>query len=249
MSEVKATAGSLREALESAVGDDAIGDIVDRILRAGAKLKETAESGELQERAQALLEQGEDRLADVFNIADDEASRDEFRSKARKGAGIGGLALLLSGRAGRNTAGLAGLAALGGLAYAAYKANGDRLPTSADEVVGLLTGKKAERRSQALLTAMVAAAQHGGEVTAEERAMILQHGDADAVDAIMQARPGVGTVSALADGEQAAREIYAASARVADGVSEAGRDYLDRLAMAMGLDPETAARIETDVRV
>ena len=79
--------------------------------------------------------------------------------------------------------------------------------------------------------------------------MILQHGDADAVDAIMQARPSVETVSALADGEQAAREIYAASARVADGVSEAGRDYLDRLAMAMGLDPETAARIETDVRV
>ena len=249
MSELKTTAASLRDTLENAVGDDAIGDIVDRILRATSKLKESAETGELQERAQALLEQGEDRLADVFNIADDEAARDEFRSKARKGAGIGGLALLLSGRAGRNTAGLAGLAALGGLAYAAYKANGDKLPTSADEVVGLLSGKKAERRSQALLTAMVAAAQHGGGVTADERAMILEHGDADAVDAIMQARPGVATVSALADSEQAAREIYAASARVADGVSEAGRDYLDRLAMAMGLDPETAARIETDVRV
>ena len=249
MSELKTTAASLRDTLENAVGDDAIGDIVDRILRATSKLKESAETGELQERAQALLEQGEDRLADVFNIADDEAARDEFRSKARKGAGIGGLALLLSGRAGRNTAGLAGLAALGGLAYAAYKANGDKLPTSADEVVGLLSGKKAERRSQALLTAMVAAAQHGGEVTADEQAMILEHGDADAVDAIMQARPGVATVSALADSEQAAREIYAASARVADGVSEAGRDYLDRLAMAMGLDPETAARIETDVRV
>ena len=249
VTELKATAEDMLGKLEGVVGDDAIGDIVDRILRAGRKLREASETGELQDRAQALLEQGEDKLADVFNIAPDEASRDDFRTKARTGAGIGGLALLLSGRAGRNTAGIAGLAALGGLAYAAYKANGDKLPTSADEVVGLITGAKAERRSQALLTAMVAAAQHGGEVTEQEREIILQHGSADAVDAVMQARPGVGTVSALADSEQAAREIYAASARIADGVSEQGRDYLDRLAMAMGLDPETAARIETDVRV
>ena len=55
-------------------------------------------------------------------------------------------------------------------------------------------------------------------------------------------------IAALSDSEQTAREIYAVSARIADGLSPKERDYLDHLAMALDLDPELAARIETDVR-
>ena len=56
------------------------------------------------------------------------------------------------------------------------------------------------------------------------------------------------TIAALAGSQQEAREIYAVSCRVANGLNAKERDYLDRLAMALELDPELAARIETDVR-
>ena len=56
------------------------------------------------------------------------------------------------------------------------------------------------------------------------------------------------SIAKLADSEQAAREIYAASARIANGLNAAERDYLDALAMGLKLDPELAARLETDVR-
>ena len=42
--------------------------------------------------------------------------------------------------------------------------------------------------------------------------------------------------------------LDAVSARVADSINPAERDYLDRLAMALRLDPEAAALIETEVR-
>ena len=45
-----------------------------------------------------------------------------------------------------------------------------------------------------------------------------------------------------------ALEIYGASCRVANGLNPRERDYLDRLAMELRLDPDTAARVETEVR-
>ena len=53
----------------------------------------------------------------------------------------------------------------------------------------------------------------------------------------------------MASSDQLGAEIYAVSARVADGLNPLERNYLDALAMALRLDPEAAARIETDVRV
>ena len=45
-----------------------------------------------------------------------------------------------------------------------------------------------------------------------------------------------------------ALEIYGASCRIANGLNPRERNYLDSLAMELRLDPEIAARVETDVR-
>ena len=226
-------------------------ELLDRILDAGRDVKQAAESGELREKALSALEDGETRLADAFGVAEDEASRESFRKNSRLAAGVGGVALLLASRSRRHRRKLGGLAALGGLAFAAYKANGDKLPTTKDEVIGMFKGRPAEDRAQALLTAMVAAAQVDGELSGEERAMLLaEAGDGEALVAdLMAANPDAAAVAGLATSEQSAREIYAVSARVADGINPKERRYLDELAMALDLDPDTAARIETEVRV
>ena len=55
-------------------------------------------------------------------------------------------------------------------------------------------------------------------------------------------------VAALAKSDQMALEIYGASCRIANGLNPRERNYLDSLAMELRLDPEIAARVETDVR-
>ena len=233
----------------------ALSDVVDRILDSGRRVSDELQGGDLSAKIKAVVADGESKLAETFNVPDTPEARAKFGNTARWAAGAGGLAMLLGMRSGRNRRKLAGVGALGALAFAAYKANGDRLPTSADEVIGLLKGNTREHRARALLTAMVAAAQVDGEISADERAAILdQAGDnardgADMLDAILAQAPDAEAVAKLATSAQAAREIYAVSARVADGLNQRERAYLDRLAMALELDPDTAARIETDVRV
>lgn len=231
--------------------DNPMEDLLDRILGNARELPGQIQSGELRERAGRAWLDGENSLADAFNIPEDTASREAFRNKARLGAGAGALALLLASRSGRKRSTLPGLAALGALAFTAYKANGDKLPTSADEVIGLLKGEPSHKRSRALLTAMVAAAQVDGNLSSQERDMIAAEArdGRESLDAILESNPDAGAVAALADSPQAAREIYAVSARVADGLNAQERDYLDTLAMALDLDPDTAAKIETEVRV
>ena len=226
--------------------DTPLEELLDRILATGRDIHAKAQSGEIRESAAKAWREGEETLAAKLGMEADEG----FRKKARVGAGVGALALLLASRGRRKRTGLLGLGALGALAFGAYKANGDKLPTSADEVIGLFKGRKAEERSVALLTAMVAAARVDGTVSDAERAVIAADaGDAALLESILAADPDAKEVAAMADSPQAAREIYAVSARVAEGLNPAERNYLDELAMALDLDPETAARIETDVRV
>jgi len=228
-----------------------IEDMLDRILSTGRDLKAKAESGEIKDKAVKAWTEGEDKLADTLGIAGDDASRDKFRKQARVGAGVGALALLLASRSRGKTVRLAGLAGLGALAYTAYKKNGNKMPTSKDEVIGLIKGDAARDRSYALLTAAVAAAQADGHLSdAEETLILAQAGDGEPIlRDILTTNPNARSVAALADSPQAAREIYAVSARIADGLNASERLYLDDLAMALELDPDTAARIETDVRV
>lgn len=192
--------------------------------------------------AQELLEQilstgkdkkiaakGEDYLVDKLIIEDSEVSRAALRKGVGTGAAAGAIALLLSSLSSQKMATLGGLSALGALAFKAHKAG--KMPTKADEVIGLLKGPKANNRSEILIRAMISAAKVEGAIHDEEVNLNAKE------------------IAAMADSDQAAAEIYAVSCRVANGINPKERDYLDSLAIGLKLIPEVAARIETDVRL
>jgi len=99
---------------------------------------------------------------------------------------------------------------------------------------------------------MVAAAKADEDLSDAELDMIEQYDRAsiDDLRVALQKPTDPASIAALAKDDQMAAEIYAVYCRVADGLglNPAERNYLDRLAMAMRMDPELAARIETDVR-
>ncbi len=232
-------------------------DLLEQLLSSGRELvaqgKEQTKgltAQNLTKKGKEIAAKGEDLLVDKLGIEDNAVSRDALRKGVGAGAAAGALALLLSSRSGRKLALLGGLAGLGTVAYKAYQKNGGEMPKSAQDIIGLLKGDKAEARAGVILQAMVAAAKADGHINEAELVLIkaLDKGAAQSLEIALQAPVSAREIAALADSEQAAREIYAASCRIANGLNPAERDYLDRLAMALNLDPELAARLETDVR-
>ena len=226
--------------------------LLDQLLQSGKDLviHSKQQSKGLTAKGKEIAAKGEDLLIDKLGIEDNEVSRDALRKGVGAGAAAGALALLLSSRSGRKLAVLGGLGGLGALAYKAYQKNGGKMPKSAQEIIGLLKGSKAQARAGAILQAMIAAAKADGHISEAEMVMIkaLGNGAQGSLEIALQAPANALDIAALADSEQAAREIYAASARIANGLNPAERDYLDKLAMALNLNPELAARLETDVR-
>jgi uncharacterized membrane protein YebE (DUF533 family) len=227
-------------------------ELLDQLLSGGKDLagKTKAEINKKTPEIKKIAKKGEDYLVDKLGIDDTKATREALRKGAGASAAAGALALLLTSRSGRKLATIGGLAGLGTLAYKAYQKNGGKMPKSAQELIGVLKGDKAEARAEILIRAMVAAAKADGDIHEDEMALIKAH-DASSEDALKMAinQPAdPRAIAALSDSDQTAREIYAVSARVANGLSPKERDYLDHLAMALNLDPELAARIETDVR-
>lgn len=226
--------------------------LLDQILSMGRDLAAQGEvkAAKATAKSKELATKGENILVDKLGIEDSDQGRDALRKGLGAGAAAGALALLLGSRSGRKLAMVGGLAGLGTLAYKAYQKNGGELPPSMSEAIGLLTGDKATARSEILLRAMVAMAKADGQVNEQEAVFINAHEgiDSDTLTAVMAQDPDPKEIAALADNDQTALEIYAASCRVADGFNHVERDYLDQLAMALRLDPELAARIETDVR-
>jgi len=221
-------------------------DFLAQLFGGGFNLKER--SGDLTAQARDIGKRGEDFLIDKLGMDNTEQSRGQIRQQAKYAGLAGALAVLISSRATRKIAALGGLAALGAVAYKGHKRGA--MPTDFKDAVNLLTGYDADRRSDMLLRAMIAAAQADGTISAEERALIEAYPDAD-MDTLAQllstpAEPAA--IAALATSDQCGAEIYAVSCRIADGTNAAERDYLDRLAMALRLDPEAAALIETEVR-
>lgn len=223
---------------------------LDQLLSQGKELINPDSQGrrDMTAKGKALYKQGEDYLADKLSVGADEESRQGLREKAAIAAGAGGLALLLSSRSGRKLATLGGLGALGMIAFKAHKAG--QMPKDIDDVIGLIKGDKADKRADILLRAMIAAAQADGEISPEEKVLIEAHDGAseaalrDALDNPTQPED----IAALAESDQTAFEIYAVSCRIANGLHPRERDYLDRLAMSLRLDPELAAQVETEVR-
>ncbi len=229
-----------------------IQDYLDQLLKAGQELAERGKESTkgLTAKGKEIAKKGEDALVDKLGIEDNEKTRDALRKGVGAGAAAGALALLLSSRSGRKLAALGGLAGLGALAFKAYQKNGGEMPKSAQDIIGLIKGPEAETRANALLRAMVAAAKVDGHIDDAELALIEKagKGSGDALKLALAAPESPENIAKLAESEQAAREIYAASARIANGLNDKEREYLDRLAMALKLTPELAARLETDVR-
>ena len=223
--------------------------LLEQILGTGQDLVNKAkntDTAELTAKGKDLFKQGEDALAGKLGVGEDDDSRKKLRIGAAAAAGA--LALLLRDRSNRKLAALGGL---GGLGYIAYKAQqAGKLPKSMDEVMGLINGKAQANRADALLIAMVSAAKADGDISADELAMLdaLKGVESEDVRLVLAKEADPVAVASLAKTDQMALEIYGASCRIANGLNPRERNYLDRLAMELRLDPEVAARVETDVR-
>ena len=230
--------------------------LLDQILGAGQDLvskaktadttKITAKGAELTAKGKVLFKQGEDALAEKLGIGDDAESRKKLRIGSAAAAGA--LALILRNRSNRKLAVLGGL---GGLGYIAYKAQqSGKLPKSMDEVMGIINGQAQPNRTEALLVAMVSAAKADGDVSPDEMAMLdaIDGVATEDVQAVLANDADPKAVAAFAKNNQMALEIYGVSCRIANGLNARERDYLDQLAMELRLDPDTAARVETEVR-
>jgi uncharacterized membrane protein YebE (DUF533 family) len=219
-------------------------DMLDQILAAG---KDWAAQG--QAYAETHL-----------NLPPAGAERDAMLSNLGKGALAGGaLAALLGTRGGRKLTGtaaaLGGIGLLGKTAYDAFqtwKTDQGATAEPGAAPVGELTGAAAERRSQALLKAMIAAAKADGHIDPTERTAIHDAihrlGLDEDVRLMMEAeveRPLSPTdVAAAADSPAAAAEMYLASLFVIDTQDPTERAYLNDLAAALGLDPALAGQLE-----
>lgn len=215
---------------------------------------------QLLQSGKELLEQGREWVEEKADIPKEGPEREAALKGIAKGAAAGGvLALLLGTQGGRRLAGLAarlgGLAALGGLAYKTYQSWHGVRSTKPEEPgipVDQLSGEEAERRSQILLKAMIAAAKADGHIDDEERARILEQAKATGMDeetvkfleAQLQAPVDAAAIAAEADSKETAAEIYLVSRLVIDTANEQEQAYLNTLAGALGLEPDFVRQLE-----
>ncbi|MEP1231706.1 MAG: DUF533 domain-containing protein, partial [Litorimonas sp.] len=166
-------------------------ELLENILAQGKDLltQGKAQSADLSAKGKDIAKRGEDILVDKLGLEDTDVSRDALRKGVGAGAAAGALALLLSRRSGRKLAALGGLGALGMLAFKAHQTG--KMPTSLDEVVGLLKGDAANARAEILLRAMVAAAKADGHISEDERVIINAHKGANnsQLEAILEEAP------------------------------------------------------------
>jgi uncharacterized membrane protein YebE (DUF533 family) len=178
-----------------------------------------------------------------------------------KGAVAGGLlAALLSGNARKlvgTGAKIGGAALIGGLAFKAYedwKQGKSVADTHPDPPIALPKPPEAflpsdqtaaDALSQRLLQAMIAAAKADGQITPAERARItdtlpqlgLGPEAQDLITAELDTPLDIAAIAALAQDEEQATEIYAASLLAIDPDGAAEQGYLALLAARLRLDP------------
>jgi len=185
---------------------------------------------------------------------------------ARKLVGSSALSMLIGTKRGRKVGGkglkYAALAGVGKLAWEAWqRRQASTMDTAqAAKVEGepferMRGGEAQERRSLAILKAMIAAARADGHVDDTERAQLTEHIDALGADAELHAwverqmrMPlNANEIARDADSPQAAREMYLASAAIIDDQNPMERAWLDQLAAALGLERGVAQELERQV--
>lgn len=208
-----------------------------------------------------VYRKGEDLAAEKLGVGDDPSARGQMRNAALGGAAAtAALGLLLGTKSGRSitrTGVLAGgVGLLGKLAYDAYVKRASGAATAIEpqaQPIGALEGPQADQRAQALLAAMVAAAKADGHIDETERAMIESKlgelgPDARALLSAELDKPmDAAAIAAMADSDQARREVYAISALICGGEHAMEQAWLDNLARALGLDKAVTAEIEAQL--
>ncbi|NLO79203.1 MAG: tellurite resistance TerB family protein [Xanthomonadaceae bacterium] len=179
------------------------------------------------------------------------------------GGGMGGslaagaLGMLLGSRRGRGSGLLrtGGAAALGVLAYRAYSEWQSRQGGGGEaRTLGRVSGAEAEAQSQAVLTAVVAAAKADGHIDEQEHAAIdaqlARLGDDPEAQRWLRreiAKPlDPAEVARAAESDVVAAEMYLASRMVIDTENDQERAYLNELARQLRLDPELQARLDRE---
>lgn len=194
------------------------------------------------------------------------------QSTTTKGAVAGGLlAVLLSGNARRlvgTGAKIGGAALIGGLAFKAYedwKKGKSAAEARAEGPIALPEPSNAflptdqisaDALSRRLLQAMIAAAKADGQITPAERARIadtlpqlgLGPEAQDLITADLDTPLDIGAVAALAQTEEQAAEIYAASLLAIDPDGPAEKGYLAMLAARLRLDPGLVEHLNARAR-
>lgn len=218
---------------------------------------------ELMERGKALAQKGLDFAEQKLGVPAEGPEREAMLSGLGKGALVAGvLTALLGTDAGRRVTGttvkLGSLAALGGLSYQAYQ----RWQTAqAGEVPALgqplheLTGAEANRRSQTLLQAIIAAAKADGHIDDQERAQIqaqINHlGLATDAVAFFQAeieKPlSIPEIAQAVTSPEEAMEVYLASRMIINVQNDQEKVYLSDLASQLKLDSGLVKTLEEEV--
>jgi len=215
------------------------------------------------ESGQELADKGKEIADEKLGVPKDSKERESMLSGAGKGAlAAGALAMLLGTGAGRKLTGttlkLGSLAAIGGIAYKAYgkwQTQQSGAAIEPGEPANKLSGNAMEKRSIALLKAMIASAKADGHIDDSERAKIKGQIDKLGLDSSailflqdeLEKPLDVNSIAAGADSPEAAAEIYLVSRMVVDLDNEQERTYLKELAEALSLAPELVAQLESDI--
>jgi uncharacterized membrane protein YebE (DUF533 family) len=199
--------------------------------------------------ARSLLEQ-------ILKSGSDALGGSELSKYATGAAAGSALTMLLGPRRGasRKLLQVGGIAALGALAWRAYQDHQARQGAAvapAAPSFAALPAPEAERHSQAMLRAMIAAAKSDGHLDERERGLLeteLHRLEADPalrawVDAELRRPVEPAEVAAGVGGELAA-EVYLASLLVVDQTTTMERAYLDELARQLKLPPALKADLE-----
>lgn len=228
-------------------------ELLDKLLASGKQLAS---------KGKELVDEGADYAAKYIEMPEAGPERDELLKKVGAGAAATGLlALLLGTRSGRKTLSpvikVGSVAALGALGYKAYqnwqKQNGQS-DSNLSELEGRLEGEAGEKRSVAILRAMVGASKSDGQIDEAEHAVITGQIKAAGIESsasgILLEEMGkpadASRIAELSDSPAMAIELYLASLLVTGQKNDAEATYLADLASKLELAPELVDEIHRE---
>ena len=229
-------------------------ELLDQLLASGKQLAS---------KGKELADEGADYASRYIEIPEAGPERDAMMAKVGAGvAATGLLALLLGTEKGRKTLSpvikVGALAAMGALGYKAYQKwqtkSGETEFDLSELEVGKLKGEDAEKRSVAILRAMVGASKSDGQIDEAEHAVISGQIKAAGIEsqasAILLEEMGkpadAGRIAELSNSPSMAVELYLASLLVTGQKNDAEKKYLSDLASKLDMAPELVEQIHQE---